>query len=274
MKDLECIEFMQSHLPLLRLRWAGFRKVHGQVCKRLSRRISELGLSGISAYHGYIEDHPYEWQILDSMFQITISRFYRDRGVFDALCSEILPSLAENVLLRRGNELRFWSAGCCSGEEAYTLQILWKVCVVPAIHHDLPLRIIATDINRNVLIRAREGRYPGSSFRDLPKELIQLAFTRSEEFFTVKKPFTENIEFMEQDIRVQLPEGFFHLILCRNLVFTYFEEALQREILGRILQKLHHGGLFVVGIHESLPQEVPNVVPYDNIPGMYQKTLP
>lgn len=271
MKDLDCTEFLRLCLPRLRLRWAGFRKVHRQVCKRLNRRMAELGLSGFSAYKVYLTYNSEEWQILDSICRITISRFYRDRGVFDALSSTILPSLARNVSLSGGNELSCWSAGCCSGEEAYTLQILWKVRVVPAIRCDLPLRIVATDINRDVLERARQGCYRESSLRDLPKELIRQAFTQSGKSFTVREPFTENIEFAEQDIREQLPEGFFHLILCRNLVLTYFEKGLQQEILQRILERLHHGGIFVTGIHEFLPNGVTGIVPYDSIPGVYKK---
>ncbi|MBI5100060.1 MAG: chemotaxis protein CheR [Nitrospirae bacterium] len=271
MKNLECTEFLQHYLPQLRFRWAGFRKVHKQVCKRLGRRITELGLSGFSAYKGYLGEHSEEWQILDLILQIAISRFYRDRGIFDILCSRILPSLAKNILSGGGNELNCWSAGCCSGEEPYSLQILWKLCVIPEIHQDLPLRIIATDIDHNMLKRAKDGYYSESSLRDLPKELVQQAFTRSGKFYTIKKPFTENIEFMEQDIREQSPEGFFHVIFCRNLVFTYFEEALQREILDRILEKLYHGGIFVIGIHESIPKGVTGILQYDNTPGIYIK---
>jgi chemotaxis protein methyltransferase CheR len=66
MKNLDCTEFLRLCLPRLRLRWAGFRKVHRQVCKGLSRRTAELGLSGLSAYEDYIKDHPEEWKILDS----------------------------------------------------------------------------------------------------------------------------------------------------------------------------------------------------------------
>lgn len=271
MKEFDCAEFLQQCLPMLRLRWEGFRKVHGQVCKRLSRRVYELGLSGYSSYKDYLEDHPDERIVLDSICRITISRFYRDRGVFNALWSEILPSLAKDILLSGGDELSCWSAGCCSGEEAYTLQILWKVRVVPAIRHELPLRIIATDINRDVLRRAREGCYPESSLRDLPKELIREAFTQSGKSFTVKEPFRDDIEFAEQDIRTQLPGRSFHLILCRNLVFTYFEEALQKEILAGMIERLRHGGILALGIHESLPHAVSDLVPYDNAPGIYKR---
>lgn len=271
MKNFECSEFLQQYLPQLGYRWAGFRKVYKQICKRLSRRMSELGVSGFPSYAGYLSGHPEEQQILDVILQITISRFYRDRGVFDILCSRVFPSLAKDVLSGGGIALRCWSAGCCSGEEPYTLQMLWKLCVLPTIHQDLPLRIIATDINYDVLKRAQEGCYSESSLKDLPKELVRKAFTQSGKFYTIKKPFMKNIEFMQQDIREQLPEGFFHVIFCRNLVFTYFENVLQREILDKMSGMLYHGGIFVVGIHESIPDGVTGIIPYDNAPGIYKK---
>jgi chemotaxis protein methyltransferase CheR len=269
--NLECAAFLQRYLPQMGFRWPGFRKVHKQVCRRLSRRMNELGLSGFPAYTCYLRDHPEERQALDVALRITISRFYRDRGVFDMVCSKILPELANEILLSGGRELRCWSAGCCSGEEPYTLQVLWKLCVVPLIRRDLTLRIIATDINHEVLKRAKEGYYSGSSLRDLPEELVWQAFTRSGEFYTIKRPFTENIEFTEQDIRKQLPEGSFHVIFCRNLVFTYFEEALQREILDGILGKLCQGGIFIIGIRESVPKGVTGIVRYNDVPGIFKK---
>ena len=271
MKEHECTDFLQRYLPRLRFRWAGFRKVHKQVCKGLYRRMTELGFSGFSFYEGYLDDHPEERQILDSILQITISRFYRDRGFFDVLCSRVLPSLAKDILLHGGDEVRCWTAGCCSGEETYTLQILWKLCVLPAIHKDLPLRIIATDIDHDVLKRAQEGNYSESSLRDLPKELTEQAFAQCGKFYAIKKTFRENIAFLEQDIRLQLPEGSFHIIFCRNLVFTYFEEALQRQILSGIIERLHERGILVVGIHESIPKGMTGVIQREENPCIYKK---
>ena len=115
MKDTECSEFLQWCLPHLRLRWPGFRKVRKQVCKRLSRRIGRLGLTGLVAYREYLDGHNEEWQVLDSLSRVTISRFYRDRRVFDVLRSEILPSLARRALTEGEKEVRCWSAGSCSG---------------------------------------------------------------------------------------------------------------------------------------------------------------
>ena len=272
MKDLECIEFLQWCLPRLRLRWSGFRKVRRQVCKRLNRRIRELGIPDIFSYKGYLDCHSEEWKSLDSLCRITISRFYRDRGVFDTLRSRILPALAKGALESNADKVRCWCAGCGSGEEAYTLQILWKLCIIPVIQEHLPLLIVATDINPVVLERAVKGVYTKSSLSDLPGMLVRQAFTCSGGICAVKKgAYGEDIEFVEQDIREQLPEGTFQLVLCRNLVFTYFDESLQLELFGRIWERLEPGGFLVTGIHESLPEGVEGIIRHNKIPGVYQK---
>jgi chemotaxis protein methyltransferase CheR len=272
MKNTECTEFLQRFLPRLRLRWPGYRKVHSQVCKHLNNRINELGLSDLNAYEHYLDGHVEEWSILDSLCWITISHFYRDRSAFDTLRSKILPILAEQVLKQGVRELRCWCAGCCSGEEAYTLQILWNISVIPALGQDLPLYIIATDVDKSLLERAQRGSYRHSSIQALPKEFIDRAFDLAGDVYTIRKLFTENIEFVHQDIREQMPGGPFDLILCRNLVFTYFEEALQQEILKKIVKELVPGGILVIGIHESIPQGWGAVTQYGDSRCVYQKT--
>lgn len=121
MRDLDCVAFLQWALPQLRLRWVGFRKVRAQVCKRIDRRCRELGLPDGVAYRDYLVTHPTEWPIMASLCRISISRFYRDRAVFDQLAQVVLPVLASGE-----TELRCWSLGYASGEEAYTLNLIWR----------------------------------------------------------------------------------------------------------------------------------------------------
>ena len=90
MKHDDCVGFLQWALPRLRLRWPGFRRVRRQVCQRLGRRLRELGLGELQAYQLYLGNHPTEWQVLDGLCRITISRFYRDRTIFVALEREVL----------------------------------------------------------------------------------------------------------------------------------------------------------------------------------------
>jgi chemotaxis protein methyltransferase CheR len=142
--------------------------VRKQVCKRIVRRIGELGFEDLPAYREYLESRHEEWQMLDSLCRITISRFYRDQGVFNALHTLVLPSLAMRVVADNEKEVRCWSAGCCSGEEPYTLQILWKLRVMPA-EGRIFLRIIATDTDGELLERAEKGFFTESSLKALPR---------------------------------------------------------------------------------------------------------
>jgi len=231
-----------------------------------------LNLPDVLAYRGYLERHAPEWNILDSLCRVTISRFYRDRDVFDTLRFTLLPFLARRTIARGESALHGWSVGCCSGEEPYTLQIVWKLWVVPQLPVSLPLDILATEVDAALIERARQGRYPESTLKDLPEELTQQAFTRTEAGYAIREPFRENIRFVQQDIRAHLPEGHFHLILCRNLVFTYFEEGLQRTLLEKLSKRLLPEGILVIGSHESLPSGSEMLVPYDQRLGIYQKS--
>ena len=127
MKDSDCVEFLQWSLSRLRMRWQGFRKVRGQVCKRIERRLHELGLPDVAAYRMFLETNDDEWAMLDSLCNITISRFYRDREVFRFLEQEVLVTLSDDALARGESVLRCWSIGCASGEEPYTLALLWDL---------------------------------------------------------------------------------------------------------------------------------------------------
>ena len=249
MHDDDCVKFLQLCLPRLGYRWKGFRKVRKRVCKRISHRIRELELADLPSYEQYLENNKDEWEVLDFLCNITISRFYRDRGIFETLQSVILPLLAETAVRNNQKQVRCWSAGCCSGEEPYTLRILWKLPVLPQVSPDIPLRIIATDRDRSIIERAKKGIYPEGSFKDLPPEWREQAFDNQENNFQIKEMFQQEVQFLEQDIRRDLPDGEFDLILCRNLVFTYFREDLQREVFFRMMTKLKPGGFFVVGIH-------------------------
>jgi chemotaxis protein methyltransferase CheR len=220
---MDGVAFLQWALPRLGRRWAGYRKVRRQVCRRVRQRASELGLDGYDAYRARLESDPGEWEVLDGLMNVTISRFYRDRGVFEFLRDEVL---------RPG--MRVWSAGCASGEEPYTLALLCD-----------DLDILATDVDPVLLRRAEAARYPASALRDLPDEL-RTAFTNG----ALEERYRRRVTFAHHDVRDDPPAGPFDLVLCRNLAFTYFDEAIQRDVLQRIASVTD---LLVIGSHERLP---------------------
>jgi len=268
MEDWDCMRFLQWSLPRLCLRWQGYRKVRGQVCKRIDRRVRELGLEDVFKYQSFLQDTEGEWDILDSMCRVTISRFYRDPGVFQFLEREVLVKLSEAVLARGDRELRCWSIGCASGEEPYTLAILWDWGVGRQFPQ-LSIRILATDADRNMVARAEEGCYSVNSLRELPKQWKARAFKRRDDGFCITSTERDKAYFLVQDIRRDAPEGRFDLILLRNVAFTYFDQPLQRDILLRVKEKLLPGGALVIGKHESLPVGS-GFTAWPGGPGVYQ----
>jgi chemotaxis protein methyltransferase CheR len=247
--DTECVALLQWALPRLGLRWQGFRRVRRQVCRRVSRRIAELGLRDADAYRAHLEAAEGEWEVLAGLCRVTISRFWRDRAVFEALRDEVLPELGPNV--------RAWCAGCASGEEPYSL-------VLAAAEAGVEISVLATDVDPALLERARWACYPASSLRDLPPDLRDRAF----EDGCLRPKHRERVELRRHDVRDGAPDGPFDLVLCRNLVFTYFAEELQQEIADDLLRSLRSGGTLVVGAREFVPD---GPEPWPSVRGVYRK---
>ena len=246
MSDADCVAFLQWALPRLRLRWPGFRRVRRQVCRRVAGRVRELGLPDLGSYRALLEARPAEWDELDRLCRITISRFYRDRAVWEVLARDVLPAL--------GPRPRAWSAGCASGEEPYTLALLGE------------LRVVATDVDEAVLRRAREGLYVSGSLRELPPELLERGFLPEGTRWRIRPEIAGRVTFLRHDVRAGAPGGPFDLVLCRNLAFTYFDEELQREVALTLAAALRPGGALVVGAHERLSAGVEAFEPWPAAP--------
>jgi chemotaxis protein methyltransferase CheR len=267
MNDNECVEFLQWALLHMRMRWSGFRKVRRQVCKRIAGRLEELHLAGPSQYKAYLADHREEWKKLDSFCRITISRFYRDKSTFRFLQEVVLKELAEKAETDR---LRCWCCGCAAGEEPYTLSLIWHRVLKPNFPA-LSLEIIATDSMDIMLNRSITGRYTKSSVKELPEDLLRTGFTREKNRYDLKAEYREPVRFLKQDVRAEMPEGPFRLILCRYLVFTYFDEKLQAELLDKFLSRLAPGGALVLGKIDSLPCKTEKLEPWSERDHIYRK---
>jgi chemotaxis protein methyltransferase CheR len=273
MNDRDCAEFLQWALPRLRMRWPGFRKVRSQVCKRIGRRIQELGLRRPLDYRVFLDDHPSEWSVLDACCRVTISRFFRDRAVFTYLGQEVLPALAGNVREGNGRELRCWSIGAASGEEPYSLALLWDHMSAPDFP-DLTFSVTGTEVDGALAERAKEGCYRSSSLKELPAEWVKSGFISSGDRYCLRDELKGQVSFNIEDIRRGMPRGPFHLVLCRNLAFTYFDEALQREVLDRVVERIVPGGALVIGAHETLPKGGTGLVVWSKQHGIYRRTGP
>jgi chemotaxis protein methyltransferase CheR len=265
MKDIDCIAFLQWALPSLGLHWPGFRKVRRRVCKRIARRMRELGLADAAAYRARLEGDPAEWRSLGGLCTIPISRFYRDREVFDCLGAEVLPALA-----RSAQRLECWSAGCASGEEPYTLSIQWRLQLAARFPR-LELRVLGTDVNERLLERARAACYGASSLEALPATWREKAFEPRGRLWCLREGFRAHVELAQQDLLAALPEREFDLVLCRNLAFTYFDAAGARRALERIASRLRPGGALVIGIHERLPAPAEGFAPWPGCRAVFRR---
>ncbi|MDH3195278.1 MAG: hypothetical protein OEL78_03080 [Hyphomicrobiales bacterium] len=254
MNDPELVRFLQWCLPKMGLRWAGFRKVRGTVRKRLNRRIRELRLPDLAAYRDRLKTDPDEWDRLEVMCRIPISRFYRDKAVYDFLASAVLPACAQAAHSRKDQTVRVLSAGCASGEEPYTIALIWTLRLTERFP-GVALKIAALDIDDTMLSRARTACYVAGSFKDLPSDLREKGFEPVEGVHCLREAFRRSVNLQKADIRQGLRDGPFDLILCRNTAFTYFDDAAQNAVFSDLDAKLRCNGYFVIGGHESLPGE-------------------
>jgi chemotaxis protein methyltransferase CheR len=242
----------------LGLRAEGYRRVRGTVEKRLRRRLSELGLSSFLEYEAYLQAHPGEWDWVEPRCRITISRFGRDRGVYERLVQEYLPERAAEARARGQGAVRVWSAGTASGEEALGVAIAWEL-ELRGRYPGLGLEVLGTDADPVVLARAKRAVYPAGSLRELPESYRQRAFVPRAGEWAVLDRFRAHVRFVQADLREGSPQGRFDLVLCRNLAFTYFAEAAQRQAVAAITSVLAPAGVLVVGAGESVPEASPEL---------------
>ncbi|CAN5404044.1 hypothetical protein BH23BAC3_BH23BAC3_18890 [soil metagenome] len=263
------VKFLQWALPKAGYRWPGFRKPRGQVLKRVRDRMKELRLSGdYDMYHQYLEENPEEWVHFDCFCYVTISKFFRDRKVWEYLRDEVLREI---LLSDISEPVELWSAGCCNGEEPYSLAI-----IIEELSKNITLRdisILATDRNNEQLKRARKGRYPSGALNELTDEELAKYFSQidnGEEDYEIENELARNIKFEKRDISESFPHRNFDVVLCRNLVFTYFLQNKQKEFLRKLKPHLKPDGLLIIGSNEILP-DTPWLKKINNSHPVYKK---
>jgi chemotaxis protein methyltransferase CheR len=258
-------EFLKEAAPLLGLHGRAFRR--RGIKRRLERRMIDIGLSGFDEYLSRVKEDLGERNHLAEIFTVTISRFFRDRDVFARMEASVIPSILE----KGRKEFRAWSIGCASGEEPYSLAMLWREKLQdkwPAVR----LILLATDIDEGLLERARQGRYKSSSVREVPEEIRGNAFRRENGSFVLNQTIRQGVQFKRHDILEEDPSPGMALILCRNLAFTYFSKDRQMDVLKKISMSLEKGGALCVGKAESLPLMYPTLfIPTYQKEGIYQK---
>lgn len=221
------------------------------ILRRLQRRIVATNSQNFEDYLEYLNAHPEEYQRLVNSFLIKVTEFFRDPELFTYLRETLLPELVVQAR-KRGNELRIWSAGCATGEEAYSLAILVAEALGGALEH-FNIRIFATDADADAIAFARRGIYPASALAQVPEELVIRYFVREDDSYQVKKQVRTLTVFGEHDLGGRAPFPRIDLVLCRN-VLIYFTPELQQRTLKLFAYSLRDGGYLALGKAESTGQ--------------------
>jgi two-component system, chemotaxis family, CheB/CheR fusion protein len=224
------------------------------IMRRLSRLMVASGIGSIGEYIPYLQRNPDGYQRLVNSFLIKVTEYFRDAALFEALRDHILPKLMVEAR-EQSRELRIWSAGTSTGEEAYSLAIL---CAELSRDEatSVDVRIFATDVDEQAISFARRGIYSADSLRHIPDSLVARYFSKYEDRYEVSKQIRNMTVFGQHDLGQRAPFPRIDLVLCRN-VLIYFTKELQTRALQLFAFALRDGGYLVLGKAESttpLPQ--------------------
>jgi chemotaxis methyl-accepting protein methylase len=214
--------------------------------RRLAVRMRACGAATLTDYAGVIARNPGERGHLLAALTINVTQFFRNPEVWHRLAAAIrdLPGPS-------GRRLAAWSAGCASGEEAWTLAM-----VLAMAHPPDRFQVDATDVDPDALATARAGRYPAGSFTEAPAELTARWTAPEGEARGIAAPLRAAVMFRVHDLgRQPAPRDPYDVIVCRN-VLIYFSREVQSRLLRGFADALRPGGLLLLGMVESLPAAV------------------
>ncbi len=223
------------------------------VHRRLSKLSKTKGYSSIIDYYEYLIKHPnLEHTDLVNALTTNLTRFFREEHHFDYLKNHYLPRLFEKN--KRTKRVRIWSSACSTGEEPYSI-------AMTLYHHfreyltTWDVKVLATDIDTNVLAQAKSAIYKRERLQDIPRALQRNCFSKlNDSEIVIAERLRELITFKELNLQNQWPmKGAFDVIFCRNVII-YFDKETQQRLFSRFYDYLAPEGLLILGHSESLAQ--------------------
>jgi len=221
--------------------------------RRLGRRLSVRGFDNFRDYYRFLlYDKDKESELSEIIDIITVNEtyFFREDKQFKAMIEEIIPEMSVSMAERR--KLRIWSAGCASGEEPYSIAML--VLENRNLFSGLEIEIVASDINRRVLEKARQGTYTRNSFRSTDDYFKRRYFDREGEVYRIKSSVRELVSFSHVNLLDAYRQGIVgkvDIVFCRN-VLIYFNNEAKKKVIEGFSDRLRDGGYLMLGHAESL----------------------
>jgi two-component system CheB/CheR fusion protein len=221
-------EMLLEHLRDARgFDFTGYKR--SSLSRQVDRRMSQLGLTDYTEYQDYLELHGEEFTTLFNTILINVTSFFRDTEAWDFLRADVLPGLLAGK--RPHEPVRVWSAGCASGQEAYTLAILLAELMSIDEFRER-VKIYATDVDAEGLHQARHASYDEREVRGIPADLLERYFERQGPLFTFRKDLRRSVIFGRNDLVQDAPISRVDLLVCRNTLM-YLTAETQSRILAR-----------------------------------------
>ncbi|WP_166111313.1 protein-glutamate O-methyltransferase CheR [Pseudoalteromonas sp. Z9A5] len=222
------------------------------VYSRLARRIRELKLADFKTYLEYLKEHKdREFDAFINSITTNLTSFFRENHHFEFIKAQLAPTLLKAN--KQSKRIRIWSAGCSTGEEPYSLAMTLQE-LFPS---DWDVKILATDLDSNVLTKAQNGIYTAANVNGLNSKQLKRWFLKSKdgESYKVKPKLQEFISFKRLNLLQEWPmKGKFDLILCRNVVI-YFDKETKDQLFKRYGNILNERGYLFLGHSETMGKE-------------------
>ena len=232
--------------------------------------MAQIGVPDYAEYLDYLQVHPEEFTALFNTILINVTGFFRDAEAWEHLRTEVLPT----VLAQKDVDapVRVWSAGCASGEEAYSLAIMMVETLGPD-QFSRRVKIYATDVDEEGLTQARHASYSERDVRGLPPELLERYFETSGNRYTFRQDLRRSVIFGRNDLVQDAPTSRIDLLVCRNALM-YFNAETQARILSRLHFALAPGGVLFLGKAEMLLSHANLFIPIDLKRRLFRKVVP
>ena len=230
--------------------------------RRIERRKGIHQIDKISSYVKFLQEHPKEADILFKEMLIGVTSFFRDTKVWDTLKEKVLPELIEKA--PNGHTLRAWVAGCSTGEEAYSLAIIFKELMEQNTNgKNIKLQIFATDLDHDAIEVARKGYFHQNITADVSEERISKFFSIEGEGYRMSSAIREMIVFAPQNMIKDPPFTKVDILTCRN-VLIYMESELQKKVLELFKYCINTDGIMILGTAETLGNNTEGFIDIDN----------
>jgi chemotaxis protein methyltransferase CheR len=224
------------------------------IYSRLSRRLRALNMNSFREYRGYLTSSDGAQEIVKFINAIStnLTKFFRESHHFEHLRANVAVPYSRTPKFGGSSRLRIWSAGCSTGEEPYTIAVVLKREIHDIASRDV--RVLATDIDTDVLGKAARGEYPANSIDDVPKAYRDYfpASAQDTDSIEMAQDTKDIIAFRRLNLMQQFPfRGSFDAIFCRN-VMIYFDGPTKADLIERFTQRVKPGGWLYIGHSESL----------------------